>query len=99
MKDFLKELEQIIETKDDNQFLHSQTRKRLLDQFIAKWIIEIKASQSVINQKHMTSEFRDFILNKLAQDCNEELIEQVMDFTFKEKRIQGKILAIRKSPK
>jgi len=96
MEQFILELFKVIDQKDDNQFNHSQTRRKLLNQWLDKWLLEVESSQLIMNPKHMTSEFKDFILNKLASECNEELIEEVIDFKMTDRRIEGKMFAIRK---
>lgn len=95
----IKELKAIIEIKDDPQWQYSKSRNKALNQWLDKWLAEIEVSQLVMNTKYMTSEFQDVIKEQLARNCQEQLAEEVIEYTTTNNKVQSKMLALRKKPR
>lgn len=89
----------IIEMRDDKQWKYSESRKRAINKWLDTWLAEIEVSQLVMNTKYMTSEFQDVIKEQLARNCQEQLAEEVIEYTTTSNKVQSKMLALRKKPR
>ena len=95
----LKELYNILKVQDWTSFCPEKDRELLLDKWIAKWIVEVEQSQSVVNQKYLDSEHLDIVKYKLGETLGQSLAEECVAFKTEERKISGNMIALRRKEK
>ena len=60
---------------------------------------DVEYTQSVVDEKYLTSEYMDLIKCKLTESLAEELTENCVVYTIKEKSVNAKMIALRRKGK
>lgn len=92
----IKELQTIIKEKDWTEFCPEKTRAELLEQWIAKWLIEVEQSQSVVDAKYLNSEQSDFVKYRMGQVLGEALTEECVHFSTNARKISATMVGLRR---
>ena len=95
----LKELHSILRIEDWTSFCPEKNRELELNKWIAKWIVEVEQSQSVVNKKYLDSEHLDLVKYKLGEQLGQCLAEECVLFKTEEKNISGHMIALRRKEK
>lgn len=95
----IKELYRLIRTPDWSNFYPEKDRQALLDQWVEKWIVDVKFSQSVVSTDYLTSEYNDIIRYKLAESLAQDLAEECTLYKTENKNISAELCAFRRKEK
>lgn len=95
----IKELYNILKVQDWTSFCPEKDRQALLDKWVAKWIVEVEQSQSVVNKKYLDSEHLDLIKYKLGEQLGQSLAEECVLFKTEDSTISGHMIALRRKEK
>jgi hypothetical protein len=93
----LDELYKIMQLKDWTDFCPEKNREESLQQWIAKWLIEVEQSQLVVDSKYLNSEASDFVKYRMGQVLGEALTEECVTFKVDNRKISGKLVGLRRS--
>jgi hypothetical protein len=99
MNEAIKELYKIINTETDETEVGWSKRRRMLDQWVREWTTEVSKSQAVIDSKYLTTEYKDFLVYKMATDSAEDIVEECLEIDKDRNLIETKLTFIRKKPK
>lgn len=73
-------------------------RKAKLDLWIAKYLKIVTCSQLTVGNMKLNSENHDFICEKVAHDCIDELMHsQIFDFDVKDHEYKAEIMVVRRN--
>lgn len=92
----LKELEEICDIEGDGFRKGSERRKIEIRKWVEKTIQEIETDIPIVNKKYLTSENKDVIIYKLAQEIAEQLIEEgIVKVENSDKLIKTKVTVVK----
>lgn len=92
----LEELFEIIKEPDWTSFCPEKIRQEKLEQWVAKWVIEVEQSQFVVDAKYLDSESFDFVKYRMGQVLGEALTEECVNFTTSARKISGHLIGLRR---
>lgn len=99
-KNALAELLKISElTHPDGNYSRMMLQKAALEDWFNKWLIEVGAEETVLHKQYLTSEFKDFIREKLVYSLVEKLTEDCAEFKEKDRTTKVRMYALRRQDK
>lgn len=96
----IKELLDIADITDPmGEYTRSQTQRRAIMDWVARWLIEVQAQETVLRKEYLVSEYRDFIKHQLVGNMIEQVAEETAEFIEKDKTIKVSMYALRRGNK
>lgn len=99
MKQALKELRKIIQMPDQKHWNHTEMRERALEEWISRWVVELKREQSALNYNQMPFEVQDMLKEQLVATILQDLMEDVATISTQPTKIAGELSCLRRKPK
>lgn len=93
----VEELYKLLKIKDWTEFCPEKLRAEALDEWAAKWLIQVEQSQLVVDTKYLDSESMDFVKYRMGQVLGEALTEDCVTFKTEKKRVSAKMVGIRRA--
>jgi hypothetical protein len=95
----LAELRKIVQIPDQKHWNCFELRERALEEWVEKWIIDIKAEQSVLNLSKIPLEAQDLLKEQLVASLLDQLMTDVATITKKNNCLSGELVCLRRKPK
>jgi hypothetical protein len=102
MKSFdkaIKELRDVIKMPDQKHWNYVEMRERAMEDWVARWFTTLEREQLVMNQKKMTSEYEDYLKEKLFHEMLDQIMEENSVITKENNKIIGELVCLRRNPK
>lgn len=95
----VKELQEIIQIRDDKSFKYAKSREEQLLEWLYKWVETVDHQQLVLNPKHLDSEYTDLIKYKLTQNMLEDVSEAGVEYSTTQNSLKASISVFRRKPR
>lgn len=95
----VKELQDIIQIRDDKGFKYAKSREEQLSDWLYRWVETVDAQQLVINPKHLDSEYTDLIKYRLTENMLEDVTEVGCQYNTTKNSMEASISVIRRKPR
>lgn len=102
MKSFdkaIKELREVIKMPDQKHWNYVEMRERAMEEWIYRWFTSLEREQLVINQKNMTSEYEDYLKERMFYEMLDQIMEENSVITKKNNSLIGELVCLRRIPK
>lgn len=99
MKEALKELRKIAQMPDQKHWNCTEMRERALEEWISRWIVEIKQEQSALNYAKMPLDMQDLLKEQLISQMLDNVMADVAVITTGSSKITGEMACLRRKPK
>lgn len=86
-------------THEHGNYTRMMLQQDAIREWFNRWIIEVNAQETVLHKEYLTSEYKDFIREKLVHSMVEELTEECAEFSEKEKTTRVRMYALRRGNK
>lgn len=99
MKDALKELRKIAQMPDQKHWRCTEMRERALEEWISRWIVDIKREQAALSFNKMPLEMQDMLKEQLIAQILDELMTDVAIISTQPNKITGEMTCLRRKAK
>lgn len=99
MKQALKELRKIVQMPDQKHWNCTEMREKALEEWVERWIVEVKQQQSALNYNKMPLDMQDLLKEQLISNILDGLMEDVAVITTEPSKITGEMTCLRRKPK
>jgi hypothetical protein len=98
-REALAELRKIIQIPDQKHWNCFKMREQALEEWLEKWVIDIKAEQSVLNLNKIPSEVEDTLKEQLVASLLDQLMTDVAHIDKKNNTLVGELVCLRRRAK
>jgi hypothetical protein len=99
MKEAFKELRKIVQMPDQKHWNCTEMRERALEEWLQKWVIDLKMEQSALNFDKMPSSAQDFLKEQLFSVILDQVMTDVAVITAEPNKIVGELACLRRKPR
>lgn len=99
MKNALKELRKIVQMPDQKHWNHTEMRERALEEWIYRWVVDIKREQSALNYNKLPLDMQDLLKEQLISHLLDEIMTDVAIISTEPQKIKGELVCLRRKPK
>ena len=102
MKSFnkaIKELRDVIKMPDQKHWNYVEMRERAMEDWVERWFTTLEREQLVMNQKKMTSEYEDYLKERMFHEMLDQIMEENSVITKENNKIVGELVCLRRIPK
>ena len=68
----------------------------VIDAWVNKWFVEISKTQSVINKKYIDSPYEDFIIESIAHNMIDRMIEKMLEYDVDKNSYTASLIGLRR---
>jgi hypothetical protein len=95
----IKELREVIKMPDQKHWNYVEMRERAMEDWVHRWFTTMEREQLVINQKNMTSEYEDYLKERMFYEMLDQIMEENSVITKKNNRLVGELVCLRRMPR
>lgn len=99
MKEAIKELRKIVQIPDQKHWNCMEMRERALEEWINKWVINIKTEQAALKFNKMPIDVQDLLKERLIAGILDSLMTDVATITTEPNKITGEMACLRRKPR
>lgn len=98
-REALAELRKLIQIPDQKHWNCFKMREQALEEWVERWIIDVKAEQSVLNLNKIPSDVEDVLKEQLVASLLDQLMTDVAAISKKNNTLSGELVCLRRKAK